>query len=119
MAHEFTELAEKLAFTGPDGVVCAIEEDHHEGNETEHDHEEEEHGHEEEGHEDEHELSFPLNLTCQNTYLFVEQLLLRLNLVSDCCLENGTACEEEEDPGPSRTSTRVAEGESQLLSAIP
>ena len=85
--------------------MCVIKDDHHEDNETEHDHEEE-------GHEDEHELSFPLNLTCQNTFQFVEQLLLRLSLTSECCLENGTACEEEEEEaGPIGSSIRVAEGE--------
>ena len=91
--------------------MCVIEDDHHEDNETEH-------GHEEEGHEDEHELSFPLNLTCQNTFQFVKRLLVNLSLTSECCLENITACEDEEDPGPFDTSTRVAEGEPQLLSAL-
>jgi len=84
LAHEFTELAEKLSLTGPDGVVCVAED---------------EHGHDEGGkdHEDEH--SGPLNLTCESTFEFVEMLLLRLNLTDNCCLENGTVCEEDGEPG--------------------
>ncbi len=79
LTHEFNELAEHLSLTGPDGLPCMVEEHGHDENETEH---------------DKDTPGSQLNLTCESTFEFVEQLLLRLNLTSDCCLENGTACEE-------------------------
>ncbi len=86
LTHEFNELAEQLALTGPDGLPCMVEEHGHDDNETEHDDDETEH--------DKLIPGTPLNLTCETTFEFVEQLLLRLNLTSDCCLENGTGCVE-------------------------
>ena len=112
LADEFTELASELSLTGPDGIVCMIEDEHHDDNETEHEEEhEEEHG---------HELPSPLNLTCENTFAFVGRLLVRLNLTRECCLENVTACEEEMPTEPPRTTSRsgVSEGEPQLLAAL-
>ncbi|XP_064396790.1 zinc transporter ZIP6-like isoform X1 [Halichondria panicea] len=79
LTHEFNELAEQLSLTGPDGLPCMVEEHGHDENETEH---------------DKDTPGAQLNLTCESTFEFMEQLLLRLNLTSDCCLENGTACEE-------------------------
>ena len=106
LADEFTELANELSLIGPDGIVCVIEDEHHDDNETEH---EEEHR---------HELTSPLNLTCENTFAFVGWLLVRLNLTRECCLENVTACEEEMPTEPVPTLSGVSEGEPQLLAAF-
>ncbi len=79
----------------------------------------EEHGHEE-GHENETETDHhddedkftpgsPLNLTCGSSFEFMEMLLLRLNLTSDCCLVNGTECAAPASSGSQRPSASQGE----------
>lgn len=74
LTHEFNELAQEFSLIGPDGVVCSVEDEDHHENETE-----------EEAHTN--------STYCNAIYDFVSLLLVRLNLTTDCCLENGTMCD--------------------------
>ena len=74
LAQGFNELANEMSITGPDGAVCY----HHvnswqtviQDNDTE----------------------LASNLTCSVMYEFVNGLLVKLNLTTECCLVNDTAC---------------------------
>ena len=51
---------------------------------------------------DDHASSSMVN-SCETYFEFVQQLLLRLNLTTPCCLGNVSYCEEEKPAGNSRT----------------
>ncbi len=97
LAHEFNELSEELSLLGPDGVPCMVKEHGHNDKNESHANE-----------TDKTILEAPLNLTCESSFQFIEQLLLRLNLTSDCCLVNGTVCKVTAGSGSQKTG--VAQG---------
>ena len=95
LTHEFNELAEELSIRGPGGVVCFVEDEEHHENETM-----------------VHEMPTNLtsNFTCGVMYEFVNQLLVRLNLTTECCLENGTMCDTDEPTSNTGSRPSPAQG---------
>ena len=86
----FNELANEMSITGPDGAVC-----YHPV-----------HSWQVDINDVNADAKLASNLTCSVMYEFVNLLLVRLNLTTECCLENGTACGHHHQ----RNRTSVAEG---------